>query len=88
MGLPEVRTLRSFQADPELACGEINQMIDGQIKRIHQKVEALGLLERQLRLLRDSCHANQKAGDCGILHNLVQAANGEACTCHAAKPRL
>src|SRR3546814_16359263 len=28
MGLPEVRTLRSFQANPELACDEINHLID------------------------------------------------------------
>jgi len=86
MGLQEVRTLRRFQADPDSACGEINQMIDGQIRRIHQKVESLRLLEGQLRLLRDSCHVNQKAADCGILHNLTQAARDGACTCHTPGP--
>jgi DNA-binding transcriptional MerR regulator len=84
MGLSAVRTLRSFQANPELACDEINQMIEGQIDRIHQQVESLRLLERQLHTLRDSCHANQKAVDCGIMHNLAQAALGEECTCHRA----
>ncbi|MDR3669963.1 MAG: Cd(II)/Pb(II)-responsive transcriptional regulator [Holophaga sp.] len=82
MGLPDVRTLRSFQAHPELACDAVNQMIDGQIQRIHQKVEALRLLERQLHTLRDSCRANQEASECGILHNLEQAAMGEGCSCH------
>lgn len=83
MGLPEVRSLRSFQASPESACGEIDQLVDGQIARIHQQIESLRLLERQLHSLRDTCHASQKASDCGILRTLAQAAEGEACSCHA-----
>ena len=84
IGLPEVRILRSFQARPELACEEINQLIDRQIGRIHQQVETLRLLERQLHALRDTCHATQKASECGILRNLAQAAEGENCSCHPA----
>jgi len=82
MGLPEVRSLRSFQASPESACGEIDQLVDRQIARIHQQIESLRLLERQLHSLRDTCHANQKASECGILRTLAQAAEGEACSCH------
>ncbi|MBS1230392.1 MAG: putative Bacterial regulatory protein MerR family [Proteobacteria bacterium] len=83
MGLPEVRSLRSFQASPELACGEIDQLVDGQIARIHQQIESLRLLEKQLHFLRDTCHASRKASECGILRTLAQAAEGEACSCHA-----
>jgi Cd(II)/Pb(II)-responsive transcriptional regulator len=83
MGLPDVRTLRSFQAKPELACDEINQLIDGQIERIHQQVESLRLLERQLHTLRDTCRTNQNASECGIMRNLEQAAEGEGCSCHS-----
>ena len=82
MGLPEVRSLRRFQASPESACGEIDQLVDRQIARIHQQIESLRLLERQLHSLRDTCHASQKASDCGILRTLAQAAEGEACSCH------
>lgn len=82
MGLPEVRTLRSFQAKPELACDQINQLIDGQIARIHSQVESLRQLEQQLHTLRDTCHANQKTSECGIMRNLAQAAEGEGCSCH------
>lgn len=82
IGLPEVRILRSFQARPELACEEINQLIDQQIGRIHQQVETLRLLERQLHALRDTCRATQRASECGILRNLAQAAEGEGCSCH------
>lgn len=85
IGLPEVRVLRRFQANPELACDEINHLIDRQIARIHQQVESLRLLEQQLHTLRDTCHANQKAGECGIMRNLAQAAEGEGCLCHAHK---
>ncbi len=84
IGLPEVRILRSFQARPELACEEINQLIDQQIGRIHQQVETLRLLERQLHALRDTCRATQRASECGILRNLAQAAEGEGCSCHSA----
>lgn len=82
IGLPEVRILRSFQASPELACDEIDQLIDRQIARIHQQVELLRLLERQLHSLRDTCHAHQTASKCGILRTLVQAAEGGVCSCH------
>ena len=82
IGLPEVRILRSFQASPELACDEIDQLIDRQITRIHQQVESLRLLERQLHSLRDTCHAHQTASECGILRTLAKAAEGEACSCH------
>lgn len=82
IGLPEVRILRSFQARPELACEEINQLIDRQIGRIHQQVATLRSLERQLHALRDTCHATQRASECGILRNLTQAAEGEGCSCH------
>ena len=84
IGLPDVRILRSFQARPELACEEINQLIDQQIGRIHQQVETLRLLERQLHALRDTCRATQRASECGILRNLAQAAEGEGCSCHPA----
>lgn len=84
MGLRDVRRLRSFQANPELACDEINQLIDGQIDLIHQQIDSLRLLEQQLHTLRETCHANQKASQCGIMRNLARAAEGEDCSCHPA----
>lgn len=83
MGLPEVRTLRSLQIHPELACDEINQLLDSQIERVHQQITSLRLLEQQLRSLRGSCHANTTIGNCAILRNLEQAAESEECPCHA-----
>ncbi|SFN66182.1 transcriptional regulator, MerR family [Formivibrio citricus] len=82
IGLTEVRILRRFQSTPDLACDEINQLIDKQIARIHEQTESLRQLERQLHALRDTCHANQKTGECGIMRTLEQAAEGEGCACH------
>lgn len=84
MGLPDIRALRSFQANPELACDEINQLIDGQIERLHQQLDSLQLLERQLHTLREACCANQKASQCGIMRNLTRAAVGKDCSCHSS----
>jgi Cd(II)/Pb(II)-responsive transcriptional regulator len=84
MGLPDVRTLREFQADPDRACDEINHMIDHQIERIHRQVEAFKALERQLHALRDTCRARRPSSECGILQNLEHAAEGEGCACHGA----
>jgi Cd(II)/Pb(II)-responsive transcriptional regulator len=82
MGLPDVRILRSFQVHPELACDEINHLIDSQIDRVQTQIESLRSLEQQLHLLRNTCHTNTNVGDCAILHNLERAAVGENCSCH------
>jgi len=82
MGLPDVRTLRSLQAHPELACDEINHLIESQINRVHTQIESLRSLERHLHLLRNTCRANTKVADCAILRNLEQAALGDGCSCH------
>ena len=84
MGLPEVRTLRNLQIHPELACDEINHLLDNQIERVHQQITSLRLLEQQLRSLRGSCHANTTIGNCAILRNLEQAAESEECPCHTS----
>jgi Cd(II)/Pb(II)-responsive transcriptional regulator len=82
IGLPEVRLLRCFQANPEWACDEVNQLLDRQIARIHRQIESLRLLEKQLRALRRSCDASHKTGECGIMRNLTRAASDEGCPCH------
>ena len=83
MGLPDVRILRSLQTQPELACDEINFLIDSQIEHVHQQVKSLKLLEQQLHSLRDTCQANTNVGDCAILRNLEKAAEGKDCSCHS-----
>lgn len=83
MGLADVRTLLSLQTQPELACDEINHLIDSKIEHVHQQIKSLHLLEQQLQLLRDTCHSGTSVGECKILRNLEQAAEGENCSCHS-----
>ncbi len=82
MGLPDVRILRGLQSQPELACDEINHLIDGKIEHVKQQIGALHLLEQQLQLLRDTCNSATRVGECEILRNLEQAAEGKDCSCH------
>ncbi len=82
MGLPDVRILRSLQSKSELACDEINHLIDGKIEHVKQQIEALHLLGQQLQLLRDTCNSATSVGECKILRNLKLAAEGRDCSCH------
>jgi Cd(II)/Pb(II)-responsive transcriptional regulator len=84
IGLSEVRLLHRLQASPDLACEEVDRLIERQIARIHRQIESLRLLERQLHALRGACGANRRVGECGIMRNLAQAAKGQGCPCHAA----
>lgn len=82
MALAEIRMLQSFQANPDMACTEINRLLDQKIARLHQQLEAMCLLEKQLVILRDRCHDNLPASECGILKNLISAAAGDECASH------
>ncbi len=82
MTLADIRALQNFQADPNLACREINTLLDQHIARIHQKIRAMYLLEKQLIALRDCCHDNLTVRECGILKTLVSGSKGDGCVCH------
>jgi Cd(II)/Pb(II)-responsive transcriptional regulator len=83
MTLLEIRTLQSFRANPNLACTDINTLLDQHIVRIHQQIEAMHFLKKQLLALRDRCHDNLPASECGILNMLISAGAGNECVCHA-----
>jgi hypothetical protein len=76
MTLAEIKTLQRFQAHPHLACTEINTLLDRQITRVHQQIEAMHILERHLLALRDRCHHTLTARECGILNTLISGAGG------------
>lgn len=83
MPLAAIARLLGFVADPQADCGDINTLIDEQLARVRARLDSMRALERQLALLRSRCHASHPASECGILHELVAAAHGEACACHA-----
>jgi DNA-binding transcriptional MerR regulator len=82
MTLAEIRTLQGFQANPNLACTDINILLDRHITRVHQQVKAMRRLEKQLIVLRDRCHDTLTASECSILNTLINVADGGDCASH------
>jgi Cd(II)/Pb(II)-responsive transcriptional regulator len=77
MPLSEIKQILDFVAHPEADCGDINRLIDEQLARVRVRLKSMRALEKQLSQLRVHCEANHTAAECGILHELVAAANCE-----------
>ena len=73
MGLGEVQRLLYFRDRPELACHEINQLLDTHIAKVGEQFRELRRLEKYLLELRACCDTPRTAGDCGILAGLDSA---------------
>lgn len=82
ISLADIQRLLAFVAHPESDCRNIDQLIDAQLARVQARLQSMQALERQLTALRGRCGKSHLAGDCGILHELVAAAQHEACVCH------
>ena len=83
--LADIARLLDFAHGADNACPEINALIDAQLARVHARLQSMQALEKQLAALRQRCR-HDTGGPCGILHELVAAAHGEACACHAVPP--
>jgi len=82
ISLADVKRLLAFVARPQANCGDIDQLIDAQLARVRARLQSMRALEKQLTVLREQCGTGRAAAQCGILHELVAAAQGEACACH------
>ena len=80
--LADITRLVSFMMQPSSDCGDINSLIDQQIAKVRARLASMQALENQLTTLRSRCDAEHSGLECGILHELVAAAHGEACACH------
>lgn len=80
--LADVKRLLDFVGGAPDDRGDIDALIQAQLQRVRARLKSLRALERQLAALRDSCDADHARHECGILHELVAAAHGEACACH------
>jgi DNA-binding transcriptional MerR regulator len=84
--LADVKRLLDFVGGARDERGDIDALIQAQLQRVRARLKSLRALERQLAALRDSCDADHAMHECGILHELVAAAHGEACACHIDTP--
>ena len=82
MPLADVKRLLDFVDAPVQDCADVDRLVDAQLGRVRARLKSMRALERQLVQLRAQCNGNHDAGQCGILHELVAAAHGEACACH------
>ena len=82
ISLADVQRLLELVAHPEADCRDANCLIDAQLARVRERLQALQSLERQLTVLGARCRSQRTAATCGILHELVAAAHGEGCICH------
>lgn len=83
--LQEVRQLLRYAAEPEGACAQVNELLDGHIALVRQRMQALRALERQLVDLRRSCDGDA-SHPCAILQAFAAAAEQQPCACHSASP--
>jgi Cd(II)/Pb(II)-responsive transcriptional regulator len=70
IGLADIRTLLEFRSAPRLPCGAVNLLIDRHIARVHERIQALRVLEAQLLGLRRTCGLDVPTASCGIINNL------------------
>ena len=83
--LRDVRRLLSLLDEREASCNEISVLIDTHLEQVRHKRREFEALERQLVGLRAQCGERHRVADCGIVDELLHAARGEACACHAVQ---
>ena len=81
--LPKVRQLLDFAAQPSQSCAQVNDLLDGHIALVKQRLAALKTLEKQLVALRRSCD-DDASHPCAILESFMATASEHACACHAS----
>jgi Cd(II)/Pb(II)-responsive transcriptional regulator len=69
--LSEVRQLLDFAARPSQSCAQVNDLLDGQIVLVKQRLAALKTLEKQLVALRRSCDGDT-SHPCAILESFME----------------
>ena len=83
MSLSQVAVLLGFVDQPGLGCDDVDLLVDQQLAKVRARLKSMRALEKQLLQLRARCTEEHGAHACGILAELVSAAHGEACACHA-----
>lgn len=79
--LQEVRRLLDYAARPDQSCAQVNELLDGHIALVNQRLRSLRTLEKQLVDLRRTCDGDS-SHPCAILNSFVAAAQEQACACH------
>ena len=65
--LAETERLVDMHDHPVLDCSDVNACLENHLEQIHMQMEALKLLERDLRKLRSRCAVPGVSSGCGVL---------------------
>jgi DNA-binding transcriptional MerR regulator len=76
MSLAEVKRLIDLSAGTSVSCDEVDGLVRSHLERVRAKRAALEALEARLCLLSAQCESGQRVADCGILGELISAAQG------------
>ncbi len=82
MPLAEVKRLLALSRDRSVSCENVNELVQAHLERVRAKRSALAALEARLNELRAQCTSEHRVADCGILEQLIHAAQGEDVFCH------
>ena len=84
MSLADVAALLgSLHSKDAAQLAAVDGLVDEQLSRVRARLESMRALEMQLVALKARCDADHANHPCGVLEELVAAAHGEACACHA-----
>ena len=83
MPLADVARLLGFLDDPVRNCADVDVLLAEQLARTRARLKSMRALEKQLLQLQARCSSKHSGAGCAILGDLLAAAQGEACACHA-----
>jgi len=84
MPLADIRRLLGALDAPGKPHPDVDRLVQEQIDKVRARLKSMRALVKQLLLLKASCgRCDVEGTDCGVLKELVAAAQGEACACHA-----
>ena len=72
--LAEIKRLIHLSGDVSVSCHEVNTLVRGHLDKVRAKRAALEAIEARLSALSAQCASGQRVGDCGILVELIHAA--------------
>lgn len=74
MPIAEIKRLIDLSSDQAVSCEQVDQLVLSHLERVRAKRAALQNLETQLEALSAQCAAGHRVADCGILEELIHAA--------------
>ena len=80
MTLGEIRVLLAVRDAPDVSCLEVNELLDGHIAHVAERIAEMSVLQEQLQKLRAACSTSKAAGHCGILQELAKGDDAPSAT--------